>query len=246
MKKTYLYNQNIEEYLIISDIHANWKVLKNLLKEIKNKKNIKKIIFLGDLIEKNNDSIKVLFKVKDIIEHPQKYGLEKAYLIIGNHEYRFMKYAFQTCVKKDTNNIWYQKSLETNNMELIKYFSNPKNHKELFKILNFLSKQNLFIFINNKYLFTHAFAFPHIEFKKDDNNNIKIKIKNKKYFFTEKQVNEQKDKINNPYNIINIFGHINKGLIKEKDFISIDFSSKEKRKIKRLKEENKDINFFIY
>jgi len=239
-KTGYFYNENLSEYLIIGDIHANFETIENLLKIMKKNSKIKKIIFLGDIIEKGSQSVNTLFKVKDIIENPKNYGIEKAYLIIGNHEKRFLENSYKTCIENDKSNVWYEKSKENENMEMINYFSKSTNHKKLFEIVNFLKNQYMYIFINNKFLFSHAFVLPHIEIYKK-NNHLKIQIKNVKYFFREREV----DKAKNIFNIINVFGHINKGIVKEKNFISIDTSSMKKRKLTSFYNKTTKKNLFF-
>lgn len=66
----------------ISDIHGEYDLLIQLLYKIKFSSS-DRLIVLGDMIDKGNNSIKVLQQI---------YSLDNAYCILGNHEYDFLKY----------------------------------------------------------------------------------------------------------------------------------------------------------
>lgn len=195
-----------EKTYVIGDVHGNYILLKSLINKISKDKDIK-IIFIGDIIEKGPDSLKTLFYIQKLIKNnPDKYKL-----IIGNHELRMLKYIINTCKKKDTNNIWYEKSMKNNDMEIINYFS--KYPKKIKNLINFFEiYADIGILINEKFLLTHGYALPFVAIK-----NGNVIIKNKKEIIKNRNL---KLKHKNT-DIINIFGHIGKPL-KTKNYICID------------------------
>lgn len=68
----------------ISDIHGEYDLFINLLKRI-NFKDDDELYILGDIIDKGNDSIKLLNYI---------FSLNNCYCILGNHEYEFLKYYY--------------------------------------------------------------------------------------------------------------------------------------------------------
>lgn len=66
----------------ISDIHGEYELFCRLLDKIKFLDN-DVLIVLGDMIDKGNESIRVLKKI---------YPLDNAICILGNHEYDFLKF----------------------------------------------------------------------------------------------------------------------------------------------------------
>lgn len=66
----------------ISDIHGEYELFCRLLYKIKFSNN-DVLIVLGDMIDKGNESIRVLKKI---------YSMDNAICILGNHEYDFLKF----------------------------------------------------------------------------------------------------------------------------------------------------------
>lgn len=66
----------------ISDIHGEYNLFARLLEKIKFSAS-DTLYVLGDMIDKGNDSIRVLTEL---------YALPNVYCILGNHEYDFLKY----------------------------------------------------------------------------------------------------------------------------------------------------------
>lgn len=69
-------------YFVIGDVHGKATMLENLLKKWDKKS---QLIFLGDLIDRGEDSLSVLKRVKKLTE-------EGAICISGNHEYMFLSW----------------------------------------------------------------------------------------------------------------------------------------------------------
>ena len=63
----------------ISDIHGEYDLFARLLEKIK-LSGSDNLFVLGDMIDKGNDSIKVLKEL---------YSMKNAFCILGNHEYDF-------------------------------------------------------------------------------------------------------------------------------------------------------------
>lgn len=71
----------MEKYFVIGDIHGKYKMLDAMLSRWDRDY---KIIFLGDLIDRGEDSFKVLKRVSNLVE------TEDAICLMGNHEYMFL------------------------------------------------------------------------------------------------------------------------------------------------------------
>ena len=69
------------DYYVIGDVHGKAGMLEDLLKTWDGKT---QLLFLGDLIDRGEDSRRVLEMVKDLVEN------QGAICISGNHEYMFL------------------------------------------------------------------------------------------------------------------------------------------------------------
>ena len=69
------------EYYVIGDVHGKARMLEDLLKTWDGKT---QLLFLGDLIDRGEDSRRVLEMVKDLVDN------QGAICLSGNHEYMFL------------------------------------------------------------------------------------------------------------------------------------------------------------
>ena len=69
------------DYYVIGDVHGKAGMLEDLLKTWDGKT---QLLFLGDLIDRGEDSRRVLEMVKDLVDN------EGAICLSGNHEYMFL------------------------------------------------------------------------------------------------------------------------------------------------------------
>ncbi|MGK5091958.1 metallophosphoesterase [Deltaproteobacteria bacterium TL4] len=77
--------------LIVGDVHGCLRELKDLLEKLKYRKDQDSLIFIGDLINKGPCSLEVIKTVRDL----------KAQVILGNHEWGFLKYLKDGSYAKD-------------------------------------------------------------------------------------------------------------------------------------------------
>jgi len=89
-KEEYKYNY------IFGDLHGCFYTFEALLEKIPDEKHI---ILLGDIFEKDKNSIKTLKYVMNLVKN-NPY----VYLIIGNHELRFMGHAINAIFKETVHN----------------------------------------------------------------------------------------------------------------------------------------------
>lgn len=80
----------MENIYIISDVHGCYKTLLALIEQFPNKQN-SKIVFVGDLVDKGNNSY-------DVIEFIKNNNYD---CVLGNHEIYFIECQFSWLMKKD-------------------------------------------------------------------------------------------------------------------------------------------------
>lgn len=76
----------MDRVIIIGDVHGCYKALMNLLSKISFKPEKDKIIFLGDLIDRGDESYEVFQYVKSLKE---QMG-DRCIILMGNHEHMFL------------------------------------------------------------------------------------------------------------------------------------------------------------
>jgi hypothetical protein len=79
---------NAGDVVAIGDIHARYDVLTASLKWLNGTG--ARVILLGDLIDRGGEEMKVLNKVKDLLDNPESIGLESFNVLMGNHERMFV------------------------------------------------------------------------------------------------------------------------------------------------------------
>ena len=193
---------------IFGDLHGCYYTFEKLLEKIPDEKHI---ILLGDIFEKGENSIKMLKFIVNLVKN-NPY----VHLIIGNHELRFMGHAINAIYKLDDNesNIWYVKSVQNNDVELLTYFK--KHPDDLIETIKFFFEYGVhYIEINNKFFISHGYGLPFYENKDIDDYKIDI-IKNRKF---DLEIPENIKK----RGLINIFGHVKNQFVEASEyFIDID------------------------
>ena len=83
------YDRSISPGDVIScgDIHGRFDLLEEFLNYVKGTETT--VILLGDLIDRGNDDIGVLNRVKQLLDDPDSHGLANFYCLMGNHEVMF-------------------------------------------------------------------------------------------------------------------------------------------------------------
>jgi serine/threonine protein phosphatase 1 len=80
------YNDLIEpgDIIAVGDIHARYDLFEKLIEHVRGTEAI--VILLGDIIDRGGDDVRVLNKVRELLEAPEKEGLSNLFCLMGNHE----------------------------------------------------------------------------------------------------------------------------------------------------------------
>ena len=192
----------------IGDLHGCFYTFVSLLKKIPDEKHI---ILLGDILEKGENNIKTLKYIINLVK-TNPY----VHLIIGNHELRLMGHIINAIYKTDDNidNLWFQKSYENDDVEILSYFKQHPN--EIEDVVRFFFEYgSYYININDKFFITHGYGLPYYDQKDED--EVKRDIIRNRYFDMPLSNNVIEK------NILNILGHIKGTFVKaSENFIDID------------------------
>lgn len=120
---------------VIGDVQGCYDELQLLLQKINFNKEIDKLIFAGDIINKGPKSLETIEFIMSLKENAQ--------IVLGNHEILFLAISYNYLASKDKNT--FDDILESPNLKTIQ---------------NWLCKQHLLIRIDNTFI-THA-GIPHI------------------------------------------------------------------------------------
>ena len=85
---------NPGDVIAIGDIHARYDCLEAMLQRLKGTG--ARVILLGDLIDRGGEDVKVLDRVKGLLDDPESLGLESFYVLMGNHERMFLDVVHHT------------------------------------------------------------------------------------------------------------------------------------------------------
>lgn len=141
------------ELTVIGDVHGLYDELEKLLKKedfyienntIKHNDKNKKVLFLGDIIDRGEHSIKMLNLVKNSILN------ENHYMILGNHENKFLRLYEKYNNKENTNLFETSEAVSRTFGEFLKL-----SRKEQESLYNFYSKLP-FYYVYNDNLIVHA------------------------------------------------------------------------------------------
>lgn len=160
---------------VISDIHGKFKSLKLILNRILPLRPNDKIIFLGDYIDRGNDSFKV---VEEIISLKEKYN-KQIICLLGNHEELLIKSLFNN-MDNDRLELWLDNGgyktiysyalgvgIDSEDIKSLSFerFKSliPKNHISFFSSL-FLYHED------DSYIYVHAGCDPNISLSENDDN----------------------------------------------------------------------------
>ena len=76
------------DILAVGDIHARYDLLSAFIERVRGSQAI--VIFLGDIIDRGGDDLKVLEEIRHMTEDPDAYGLSNVFCLMGNHEGMFV------------------------------------------------------------------------------------------------------------------------------------------------------------
>ena len=183
--------------LIVGDIHGDIKALNKIIEIAEEKEAF--LIFLGDVIDRGPDSLKVLLKIKELVKN------KKALLLLGNHEENLLR-----ALKKEVKQLSFSISHTYNQiLEL--------EEKEIEEIKNFLENLPKGVLLNEKYFISHAlldldpykdltYQYSDLSLVRDFPYLKEEEIKNNtKFILVHGHINGyKKQKINNIYNLTDL------------------------------------------
>lgn len=161
MKKVELKKQNL---FIIGDIHGEYKFLKEMLKNVP--KNTK-IIFLGDLIDRGEDSLKTVQIVKELVNKGEAIAIK------GNHEEMFLNVPeggmfkeiyYENGGKETINNFLKNKVDKINLINVKETYDNIKKIRT--EEYEFIKNMPYYVIMDD-YLFIHAGVSPSYNSEED-------------------------------------------------------------------------------
>lgn len=140
--------QNIEDgfYDIIGDIHGELQALENVLKNLGyddegNHPQNRKLIFVGDFVDRGENSVGVIKKVKCLVEN------NNAKAVIGNHEFNLLN------LQEKDGAGWFFSSMKENDFKYEPYVKIKETEKK--EIYDFLKTLPL-VLHNDKLRIVHA------------------------------------------------------------------------------------------
>jgi serine/threonine protein phosphatase 1 len=72
------------DIIAVGDIHARYDLFEQFINGVRGSEAI--VVLLGDIIDRGGDDIRVLNKVKELLDDPEKEGLTNLFCLMGNHE----------------------------------------------------------------------------------------------------------------------------------------------------------------
>jgi serine/threonine protein phosphatase 1 len=76
------------DIIAVGDIHARYDLFEKFLDHVRGTEAT--VVLLGDIIDRGGDDIRVLNKVKELLDDPEKEGLSNFFCLMGNHEGMFV------------------------------------------------------------------------------------------------------------------------------------------------------------
>jgi serine/threonine protein phosphatase 1 len=75
---------NPGDIIALGDVHARFDLFSVFLDHVRGSQAT--VILLGDIIDRGKDDVKMLEKVKELLDDPEKEGLANFFCLMGNHE----------------------------------------------------------------------------------------------------------------------------------------------------------------
>jgi serine/threonine protein phosphatase 1 len=138
---------NAGDVIAIGDIHARYDVLAATLKWLNGTG--ARVILLGDLIDRGGEDMKVLNKVKELLDNPESIGLESFNVLMGNHERMFME------AVQSSETMWGYNSL----MLWVKNGGNLKQFEEMKAHYGWIKQLPIYMTVGDT-MFIHAGVSP--------------------------------------------------------------------------------------
>lgn len=145
---------NAGDVIAIGDIHARYDVLAATLKWLNGTG--ARVILLGDLIDRGGGDMKVLNKVKELLDNPESIGLESFNVLMGNHERMFMD------AVEASETMWGYNSL----MLWVKNGGNLKQFEQMKTHYGWIKQLPIYMTVGDT-MFIHAGILPGVNPKGD-------------------------------------------------------------------------------
>ncbi len=130
------------DILAVGDLHARYDLLEAFIKRVRDSQAI--VIFLGDIIDRGGDDLKVLNEICHMIGSPEDYGLSNVFCLLGNHEAMFID---ALTGPSSSLNLWLQNG------------GNFEQYDEMRDHLEWLTELPVYMTIGDT-LFIHAGIYP--------------------------------------------------------------------------------------
>lgn len=146
-KKTITYNDTINpgDVIAVGDIHGRFDLLEKFLATVKDSGTT--VIFLGDLIDRGPDDLKVLKTVSTLTQDPDSWGLQSVYALQGNHEQMFLNAVKVGGWRGSNLSLWLQNGGNSDSMSSMREY------------VNWLLDLPLYMTVGDT-MFAHAGVFP--------------------------------------------------------------------------------------
>jgi serine/threonine protein phosphatase 1 len=133
---------NPGDVIAVGDIHGRFDLFSRFLDFARGSQAT--VILLGDIIDRGPDDVKMLEKVKELLDEPEKEGLANFFCLMGNHEAMMVD------------------AYEGPSMSLLQWIQNGGNVEDIQEIYSHVGwVQNLPIFMTlGDTLFVHGGIFP--------------------------------------------------------------------------------------
>lgn len=138
----------------LGDVHGNYDLLSQFLDHVKGSGST--VIFLGDLVDRGPDDLKVLDTVKQLLDDPFAFGLLTVHVIRGNHEQMLIDAATR---RLGDYSLWVQNG------------GNTAQQDQLFEHVSWLSKLPLYRVLDDT-LFVHAGIMPGVPMAKQRDDDL--------------------------------------------------------------------------
>lgn len=135
---------NPGDVIAVGDLHGRFDLLEQFLATVKDSGTT--VIFLGDLIDRGPDDLKVLQTVFTLTQDPDSWGLQSVYALRGNHEQLFLD-AAKSGGRRSNLSLWIQNGGDFDSLNSMREY------------VSWLLELPLYMTVGDT-MFAHAGVFP--------------------------------------------------------------------------------------
>lgn len=136
---------NPGDVIAVGDLHGRFDLLEQFLATVKDSGTT--VIFLGDLIDRGPDDLKVLQTVSALTQDPDSWGLQAVYALRGNHEQMFLNAVKVGGWRGSNLSLWIQNGGDYDSLSPMREY------------VNWLLDLPLYMTVGDT-MFAHAGVFP--------------------------------------------------------------------------------------